>query len=381
MSDDSGPVATIELTSLDGARITAHAARAAQPSGTGVVVLPGGRGLLRFYAQLADRFAAQGIDAIAIDPFCRSAGLGLRDMSFEWRKHIGQTTPEQTRDDVATALAYLRSAEGGSVRAAFLIGFSFGGAVAFVQSAEPHNLAGVIGMYGWPLGNQEQFPQWPAPIEVVSRARCPVLAIFAGDDEYIPGDASRSFDEALDTAGVEHWSVSVPGARHGFFAEPRQNPGAAEQAWRRTLAFMHALTPSERPTTVTEARSEAISTRRGEEEHFTGTVWLDELLAGQPSPSVYRVCFAPGARTYWHSHPSGQVLFVISGVGRVADRQGGRVIGPGDLVYAAAGEPHWHGAGPASPLVHLAVSLPRGGPTAWEGPVTDEEYARWFGRS
>src|SRR5262249_5279850 len=150
--------------------------------------------------------------------------------------------------------------------------------------------------------------------------------------------------------------------------------------------FIAALTPSARPAmTMVPARSDAIVSRHGEAEHFTGDVWLDDLLTqkGSSGANVYRVCFAPGARTHWHSHPAGQLLFVISGLGRVGDKQQGRIVGPGDVIYAAPNEPHWHGAGPNSPMVHLAFSLVApgkdGGKAAWDAPVTDEEYARRFG--
>lgn len=87
------------------------------------------------------------------------------------------------------------------------------------------------------------------------------------------------------------------------------------------------------------------------------------------------VLFEPGARTHWHSHPEGQVLYVISGTGRVGTEAGGIVrISPGDVVYASPGELHWHGAAPDSPMSHL--SLTTGGATVWEPrAVTHEEYA------
>jgi quercetin dioxygenase-like cupin family protein len=87
------------------------------------------------------------------------------------------------------------------------------------------------------------------------------------------------------------------------------------------------------------------------------------------------VQFAPGARSDWHSHPAGQVLYVVSGAGLVQTSDGSTVeISPGDVVHAPPGEKHWHGARPDSPMMHL--SLTTGGATAWEGKVSDEEYDR-----
>ena len=123
----------------------------------------------------------------------------------------------------------------------------------------------------------------------------------------------------------------------------------------------------------------ALQARRGPEEWFTGTVWLDASPAGEsPDAGVFRVSFEPGARTNWHTHPEGQILHVVTGRGR-AQREGGEVteIGAGDVVYFAPGEKHWHGAAPHSAMVHVAINPANnsGGGTEWLEPVTDEEYA------
>ena len=110
------------------------------------------------------------------------------------------------------------------------------------------------------------------------------------------------------------------------------------------------------------------------ENHFTGSVWFGQMIAGSPSLSVLGVMFEPRARTDWHRHPEGQTLYVVGGSGFVATEGGDLVaIAPGDLVAAPAGELHWHGAAPHSYLMHL--SLTTGGDTQWVArPVTEEEY-------
>lgn len=119
---------------------------------------------------------------------------------------------------------------------------------------------------------------------------------------------------------------------------------------------------------------------RGPGEWFTGVVWMEASPAdaGTPDAGVFRVSFEPGARTNWHSHPEGQILHVITGTGRV-QREGGEIakIGPGDVVYFAPGERHWHGAAPDSFMVHLALNpaTNSNGGTDWQEPVTEEEYA------
>jgi quercetin dioxygenase-like cupin family protein len=116
------------------------------------------------------------------------------------------------------------------------------------------------------------------------------------------------------------------------------------------------------------------TTVKGPAEWFTGDVWIDTVAQGHgDSPfSVAFVRFAPGSRTAWHSHVVAQTLYVTEGEGLVQPR-GGHVVAlrAGEVVFAPAGEWHWHGAAPDHFMVHLAVS--EGEPT-WGAHVTDAEY-------
>jgi quercetin dioxygenase-like cupin family protein len=105
---------------------------------------------------------------------------------------------------------------------------------------------------------------------------------------------------------------------------------------------------------------------------FTGTVYGDPLLEGTDGVTVTSVFFGPAGRTFWHSHEHGQLLHVLEGRGLVGTQDGEpQPLGAGDLVWAPPGELHWHGGGPDSMLLHLAVSL---GVTTWHGEVSDTEY-------
>ncbi len=107
---------------------------------------------------------------------------------------------------------------------------------------------------------------------------------------------------------------------------------------------------------------------------FSGSAWIDPVLAAQDEVTVANVFFEPGARTHWHTHRIGQVLHVSQGEGWIQARDGsGFWLTAGDTVHIPAGEEHWHGAAPESAVLHLAVSI---GPTDWLEPVTDEEYAQ-----
>lgn len=122
------------------------------------------------------------------------------------------------------------------------------------------------------------------------------------------------------------------------------------------------------------------STKGVPPEWFTGTVWQDPIWDA-PEPARLRalkVTFAPGARTAWHTHPLGQTLYVVSGVGRVGTRNGTvRVIKAGDTVWISPGEEHWHGAGPATMMSHIAMQEALDGSAAtWLEHVTDADYLR-----
>ncbi len=118
-------------------------------------------------------------------------------------------------------------------------------------------------------------------------------------------------------------------------------------------------------------------TRRAPEEWSTGAVWMDVASVPQPGAGLFRVFFEPGARTNWHTHPEGQILYVVSGTGRVQkEGEGVLEIRTGDTVYIAPDEKHWHGASPDTFMVHMAINpaLNTDGGTKWLEPVTDEDY-------
>lgn len=225
------------LTASDGTRVAAYAARAAQPSGAGMVVLPDVRGLHPFYEELALRLAEAGIDACAIDYFSRTAGTGRRNAGFDYQAHVPLTHADTLGADVAAAAAYLRSPAGGAVTRVYSIGFCMGGRLSFLQAASAIGFDGVIGFYGWPVGRSSA--GLAAPVDEAARFACPVLALWGGADQGIGPDAVRAFDAALDAAGVAHRSVTYPDAPHSFFDRTAvEHAAASEDAWREILEFI-----------------------------------------------------------------------------------------------------------------------------------------------
>jgi len=88
------------------------------------------------------------------------------------------------------------------------------------------------------------------------------------------------------------------------------------------------------------------------------------------------VTFEPGARTAWHTHPLGQTLIVVAGVGRVQQESGpAEEIRPGDVVWIPAGVRHWHGAARTTGMSHIAIAEALDGKVVdWLEKVTDEQY-------
>ncbi len=231
----------LELTADDGNRFAVYRARAASPSGAGMIVLPDVRGLFGYYEELALRFAEHGIDAVAIDYFGRTAGVGERDAAFDYMPHVERTTYAGLAADVRAAAAYLRSPDGGRVGSLFSIGFCFGGRLSFLASTLGLELAGVVGFYGWPVGTSRN--DTPAPADVASACACPVLAIFGGADRGIPPEAVTTFRTALTEAGVTKRIVTYEDAPHSFF-DRKQEEYVAESAaaWEEVLAFVRTNT-------------------------------------------------------------------------------------------------------------------------------------------
>jgi quercetin dioxygenase-like cupin family protein len=123
----------------------------------------------------------------------------------------------------------------------------------------------------------------------------------------------------------------------------------------------------------------SVETMKGPEDWFTGNVYVDAMAApeGESRVTASAVHFTPGARTAWHTHPHGQTIFVMEGVGRCG-RRGGPVeeIRLGDRVFFEPGEEHWHGAAPDRFMMHVAMlQVGEDGTSAdWLEHVTDEEY-------
>src|SRR3989441_6630243 len=232
MSGGAGGEVAI-LTSADGTNFRAYLARAAGDAA--VVIAPDVRGLHPFYEELAERFATAGIHALAFDYFGRTAGAERRPDDFDFMPHVRQTAPKTLFADIAASLAHLAKETG--ARRRFVLGFCFGGRIAFLSSAEQKEVAGVVGFYG--RLSEREGETWPVPAAEARRMRAAVLGLFGGNDPGIPATDIAAFDKALAGAGVQRHIETYPGAPHSFFDRSfAEHKRECDDAWRRVLAFV-----------------------------------------------------------------------------------------------------------------------------------------------
>jgi carboxymethylenebutenolidase len=220
----------VELVAADGARFRAVHARG---EGAPVIVLPDARGLHPYYVALAQRLAEAGFDALAIDYYGRTAGIGERGAGFAHREHSARLTWAGLRADIGAAAAYLGPS-------AATVGFCVGGRFSLLAATEPAlGLARAVAFYPQLAGAARN--DTAAPIDTVDRLRCPVLALFGGADALVPAADVAAYERAVAGRAVE--VVVYPGAPHSFFDRAQgEHAAASADAWRRILAFL--LTPA-----------------------------------------------------------------------------------------------------------------------------------------
>jgi carboxymethylenebutenolidase len=222
------------VTSADGTTFRSYLAPGSGGD-TGVVIAPDVRGLHPFYEELAERFASAGVHAIAFDYFGRTKGTDRRADDFDFMPQVQQTTPKGLFADTAASRAQLETET--KARRIFVLGFCFGGRLAFLTSAELPGLAGVVGFYG--RLRKREGESWPVPPDEAERMSAPVLGLFGGDDPSIPASDIAAFDTALTRARVKHYLKTYPRAPHSFFDRKfKEHEAECDDAWRRVLSFV-----------------------------------------------------------------------------------------------------------------------------------------------
>jgi quercetin dioxygenase-like cupin family protein len=150
------------------------------------------------------------------------------------------------------------------------------------------------------------------------------------------------------------------------------------------MALLLAMASTARAAEATESAGQQITvagsqaSAAGPADFFTGRVRVDPLYRANQSinASGAYVTFEPGARSAWHTHPQGQYLVVVAGVGRTQEwGKPVQQIKAGDVVWCPPGVKHWHGAAGNVAMTHLAVSGVKDGKNVqWMEQVSDEQY-------
>jgi quercetin dioxygenase-like cupin family protein len=188
-------------------------------------------------------------------------------------------------------------------------------------------------------------------------------------------DASGDGNDAIDAAYLEKYHSYADS-----YIEPMVRPAARATTMQlvpRTSTDTYVISAKEHDMQIIR---NTLETGRGPSDWFTGSVFIDTIATPSEASQIGAACvhFTPGARTAWHTHPTGQTIWVTEGVG-LCQRRGGptEIIRPGDRVFFEPGEDHWHGAAPIRFMTHVAMQQAddHGTVVTWGDHVTDEEYA------
>jgi carboxymethylenebutenolidase len=228
----------------------------------GLVVIPDVRGLTDHYRDIARRFAAEGLFALAVDLYSREGAPDLPDMPavFAW---IRQLPDPRVLADLGAAVQYLQSRS--EVRRPIgITGFCMGGQYALMAACAVDGLAACVSWYGM-LRYAEQTAAKPvSPLALAPQLRCPYLGLFGAEDAIIPLADVDELRATLDRAHKTYAIKSYPGAGHAFFNDTRPDayrptppptPGRAPsrssaRTSHRRKRSEHALTPGATGSTV-----------------------------------------------------------------------------------------------------------------------------------
>ena len=134
------------------------------------------------------------------------------------------------------------------------------------------------------------------------------------------------------------------------------------------------------PATAETTKSDTLIFAKGDKitnANFTGTTWLNNLVQADSinQTAVGSVTFEPGSRTKWHSHPAGQIILALDGIGYYQEKGSPKkIMKKGDVVKCPPDVPHWHGASADAKFIQVAITGREKGETVWLDAVTDEEY-------
>lgn len=200
-------------------------------------------GLNEHIKTLADRLAKEGYVAMAPDLFYKSPDrIASYDESQKAMGLVASLTDELVMSVTGKAIEYLKSQSFVKSSAIGVIGWCLGGRLAFLAAANfPEDIKSAVPFYGGGITGEMPMPGFTMnPLAQADRIKAPMLLIFGDQDQFIPLDQVRRIESRLNDLGKRAEVKVYEGAGHGFFCDerPGHHAEAAEDAWRRTLAFL-----------------------------------------------------------------------------------------------------------------------------------------------
>jgi len=208
----------------NGGTTPGYLATPAGGKGPGVLVIQEWWGLVPHIKHVADRFAAEGFSALAPDLY-HGKTASEPDGAGKLFMALNIVQAEKDLRGAATFLAgYSSTAKIGAV------GFCMGGQLALFAGTVNPSVGAVVDFYGIHPNVKPDYTKLSGP----------VLGLFAEKDQFVTPQTARELDAAIKKAGKTSEIHIYPNVDHAFFNDERPdayNKAAAEDAWRRTLAF------------------------------------------------------------------------------------------------------------------------------------------------
>lgn len=214
-----------------------------------VVLLPDVHGVSPLYCEVAARFAATGLHTLLLDLYVREGTPRLTDMAAV-QSWIANLPDDRVLDDVAHAIAHLRSHAGGDATSVGIAGFCLGGQYALMAASRLDGLDACVAFYGMLRHGLVTERKLPPPAETAADLRCPVLGLFGADDALIPSADREAFRSGATRSGQTVDLRVFPGAGHAFVNDRRPDayrPEAAAEALLAATEFLRDVLATRRP--------------------------------------------------------------------------------------------------------------------------------------
>jgi carboxymethylenebutenolidase len=209
----------------------------------GVVVVPDVRGLYAHYEEVAQRLAENGFAALALNLYARGESPDTSDMEQVFR-FMRELPDRQVLGDLQAATDWLAARPETRGRSIGITGFCMGGKYTILAACRCTGLRAAVAWYGMlSVGElDERNPEHP--LDALAELRCPLLGLFGKDDPIVPLADVERLEQAAAGSCQQVEVVVYPGAGHAFANDSRPDayrPEAAEDAWRRSLLFLHRV--------------------------------------------------------------------------------------------------------------------------------------------